>query len=573
MSLPIFHRPSIRALLFLTVRQLVNGAKRALGHPVRIIGLLFFLGSYGMLMIRPLFASRSRIPADTLNQLPKIDFPPIAVVEAIVFACLAVISFVLMASSNVQPQAFKPADVDVLFPTPVNSCTILVFRIVRDYFLSLVMPLLVMAFGAYGLWEGWQLLFRGMPNPAYAGMALRALISGYFLMAMAWVSIGYAASLTINRSDLLSDRNKRLLSWGSFLLFSAVCAFAYLQLRDNLTVNGWIDLLYTVPIRTYFFTASFATELGLAPLKGDWVRGAIGLGGLLALVVIPVRIALRNVGWMYDQAAARGHAMASSAVIRDATRKGDFTAIFAERARTGKIRRSGLSWAYRVNLPRSFALIWKEPFLQLRGSIGFHFICLVAFGLSTWLVLAVDDRVQIRSVLLFVCFVSSGFLAVSFIGQMGAIDLLRKVDFIKPLPYSLTKVLLVDVASRTLLATLMTILACLVVVAGSPRLAGAAFGCMLLGPSVLLLFNAEVYFSSVVFPDFDDMTQKQIRGLVMLLAMAVTMIPLIGLFIGLWVAGVPVFLNSLLVSALCFAVAAAFCFVSARLYANYNPSE
>ena len=137
------------------------------------------------------------------------SFPALEGLDAIVFSIFSALSLVLALSLFGYRSSFKPADVDVLFPTPVSPKTVLIFRMVRDYLGTLLVPMFLILVSWRPL--DVQRFFKEVPHPQSAGYALRALSLGFILVVTAWVGMGYALSLYVNRNDKGSELRKKVL--------------------------------------------------------------------------------------------------------------------------------------------------------------------------------------------------------------------------------------------------------------------------------------------------------------------------------------------------------------------------
>src|SRR6476646_3903349 len=147
----------MRPLLYLTFRSVSNGLKRSLTSPRRLIGLIFAISYYVFVFIRPMgtgFSGRqSDLPFDF-----RFDLPPLHVLQAVAFGGFALLTIMLaLTTASIQRLSFRPADVDVLFATPLNPRLILIFRLIRDYLLALLFPL-------FFLLVGWRPTAAGFPS-------------------------------------------------------------------------------------------------------------------------------------------------------------------------------------------------------------------------------------------------------------------------------------------------------------------------------------------------------------------------------------------------------------------------
>lgn len=562
----------VRALVFLYYRSFLNGVKRALTSPKRLIGLLVFCGYYLRLIIFPI---GGRYPDRTPDMYPgslNLSMPPLGLVDGILFAVFGVLS-VLMASNTMGYRGgFKPADVDVLFPTPISPKVVLVFRLVRDYIATLIAPLIFAIIGWRGTSIGLQHIVANLPQ--HANLVFRAFTVGYFLMMLAWVALGYGLSMFVNRSDLDSDRNRKFIT--TFLLgvfLGAVTIIAF-RVHQDPSWETALSISHSPFLRLVLLPATAATNLVMAPLEGSILQGIAGLVVLGGLIVGGIRLAMSQAGWLYDQAAAKGF---DSISVRNLQRKGDSYGILTERARTGQLKQGRLSrWVGRITVRRGVALLWKELLIQSRGAVtGALVIAILAttltaasmFGLSRLPDVAAQGTMLlvIEGFLLFMLAVSGA--------QSGFMEMLRRVDLQKPLPFTPAVIVFWEIAAKVVLPTIMGWLASLVGVIMIPSIWAYAFAGVLLVPSFALVLVATVFLVSVMFPDFEDPTQRGFRGLVMLLA-----IGLAGGF-GVLAFGLMLFfgINPILSTLPALIINAGITFgisvISGHLYAGFNPSE
>lgn len=559
----------MKPLLYLTYRQFVNGTIRALSNPRRLIGLLFFVGYWFWLFAGPAFRS----PRGGLPGLPLMDMqmPPLRAVEALIFGIFAILSLFMYFGVAAPQGAFKPADVDVLFPTPVNPRVVLVFRIVRDYLITLVVPFILVAFGLRPVAAGWEAYFRDAPQ--YAGYAARAAGLGWILVAMSLVCATYAASLFVNRSDLKSDRNRRILYWGTAGAVLGIIAYVSVLLRGVSNADQAIDVTYSPILRAFFLPGTLATNMVMGALDGQLWRSGVGFLGLIGIIALSIRIALSQTPWMYDQAAARGFGAGKN--IRKLQQSGDMMGVAAEMARRGKVKVKRTTWVHRIKAKGPWALLWKEAFLQTRGML--FMIVLLAVTTAVMVIVPVflpsrRDPTPIGIVFL----VMQGFSLMSVtlsMAQIGFIEVLRRVDLLKPLPFSSTAIVFFEIVSRSIMATLFSIAGAIILLIFKFELASFALASMILAPCLSILMSSAVFLVTMLFPDIEDVTQRQFRGLVTLLALAVLGTPPLLAFAGLFALKLWPALCATVAGLVCLGVSLAVAAASGSLYASYNPSE
>src|SRR5690242_5354621 len=124
----------MRPLFFLTSRTFVNGLRRSLTSPKRLITTLVIISYYFYWFVRPFMTSSVGFGHNHMPNQGPLEFPRLELLDSIVFIGFAGLSLILTLGlfGYRSGFGFKPADVDVLFPTPVSPRVVLMFRIVRD---------------------------------------------------------------------------------------------------------------------------------------------------------------------------------------------------------------------------------------------------------------------------------------------------------------------------------------------------------------------------------------------------------------------------------------------------------
>ncbi len=561
----------MRALFFLFSRTLANGVRRALTSPQRLIGLIIFVAYNLWWLPRIVFrsSSMSSLPAN----LPKVAMPPVHVIDSFVFALFAIVTIFLMLNVFGYKGGFKPADVDVLFPTPVSPKVVLIFRLVRDYLLTLIVPLFFLVIFWKPANVGFGVLFSNLKDPNAAPIALRSATLAYFLVTIAWVAISYAAGIFFNRPEERVEKLKRIAGWCLFFLVAGVTGVFAWQLRQTHDFEGAVTLLHSPFLRSFFFLAWAASAMTTSPLSGDWVAYGMGVGGLLAATGIGLGAALWLSPYLYEQAAQRA---GTDAVRLKLRRGGDVYGLLGQQAAGGKmkVRRLGILDRARVRGPA--AIVWLGATLTLRTMLS---------SLALFAVLSVGISVAIASIppserahnapgiLLLVIQSTLCFAAVASAAQPGFMETLRRVDLLKPLPFSSMQISIAEVLGKATPAIAAFLLGLLVAAIMRAALLPFALAGMILLPSFAFATSALFFLLVVLLPDLEDPTQRGFRGLVTMLGLVVFVGPPIGLFALLTALHVAPILAAVPSSLLMILLGIGALHFASRLFASFNPSE
>jgi len=558
----------MKPLLYLTLRSTFNGIKRALTSGRRLISLLFVAGYYLMMFVRP-FESPSRVSSRMSR--PVVSFPDPALLDPLIFTGFVVLTVLLSAGVFGYKGGFRPADVDVLFPTPVSAKVVMVFRLIRDYLLTLLMPLFFAVLGWRGTTAGINALFRNFPE--HGGYITRAAMVSWLLVALAWVAVGYAASLFVNRSDLRSDRNRLLIGLIIGVPVLLVAGYVTIRLRADFSWENARAIAEAPLMRFVFPTATAATMIVMAPITGSLVSGGFGLLILVTIIAIAMKVALGQVGWMYDQAAARGF---DTVNIRALQRKGDTLGMLAQQARQGKLKQGRVTrWIAGRRAKGAGALLWKEALLQARTSLWqFVVFAPIALLLVALPLYAAEEKGRGTTGILFLVMQAFGVFTVSMsTAQSGFIELLRRVDVLKPLPFRPMTIVLGEIAGKVVGPTLIVLMGCILGVALQPEIWPEAVTAMFIMPALAILLVSMVLMVTVLFPDVDDPAQRGFRNLITLFGFALTVLPGLGVLVLVYAFKLNPMITIVPILLINLGISVGLAMISGNLYSSYNPSE
>lgn len=557
----------MKPLVFLTLRSFVNGVRRAFTSPQRLIGLLFIVIYYAQFLIRPFFLSHGTThtprPAGVLDF--RMDW-----MEAGVFTVFAGLSFILFIGSLSPRGGFRPADVDVLFATPVNPKLVLFFRMIRDSLASLFIPIFVALVASGSSGPNVFAFFRNYP--AQGAVVFRFATISYVLLAISWVCVGYAVSLFVNRADEQSDRNKKWIDGTIVAVVLGTAVYIGIRFRIDPSIDTFLELTHNPFIHVLFLSATAASAIVLSPLHRNIWEGVGGWSFLIAVIFASYKLAMTQIEWLYDQAAARGLKTAEAVKLQ---RSGDISAIVASRAKDGRVKVRRLSqkvsqWSVRG----SKALLWKELVLISRGTASpILMVFMMMLGLVGIVLYATNGPLgRQQSTTLFLI---AGFsvLMVSQISATTFADFLKKGDLQKPLPFSPGVTVFWEVISKSFLSLIFGFLVCAMAVSFDVQLFSTGISIFLMAPTLAIVINAVGLLVILLFPDVDDATQRGFRSVMLMLGGALAAAPGILSTIGILVIHLNPLVAVIPFDLLNLGIALGLSFISGGLYGSFNPSD
>lgn len=580
---------NLRPLIFLFVRQTVNGVKRAIRDPRRLVGLLFFLFYMGVGPFRAVLMGRSagqserglnRISEEAFQDLPsQLGKSPELFLNAVVFAGMATVLYFSVISLLSYRGSFKPADVDVLFPTPVSPKLVLLTRIVKDSLVTMIFPLLLYAIS----------IGNGIDPRSFSGklglqsMALvtRLGFLSYLLIALAFVAFGYGTSLYFNRQEAAVDGQRRTFGWLLALFGVAGVVYVGLGLYRTFGVDSFVSLMSPLWLRSLLFPAELATLLVMSPVQGGLINFGLGFAGLIGFIWLGVAYALRQSQWLYEIGAIRATTMSE---LMETSRKGNTYASMAARAKKGKFRAKSSQWVKRWRPHGLMGLVWKDVTLQFRAGLTINSLLPI---LVVGILLALPTIIQVTSGeamspgsldrIFYLPWSMSHVILIftAFGAAQGAFnEFLKRTDVLKPLPFSASSIAWAEILSKALPQLLPVFITYGLIFVKYPSEYLAVIGGLLFTATASLFAVSLVCLIVMFFPDIEDPAQTAFRSLVQLFLFAA------GMALPVTLYAVPIvalkwspLIASLLPSAL-FMVAAFVCsLIAGRLYMNFNPKE
>lgn len=564
----------MRPLVFLTVRTFVNGVKRAFTNPRRLVAFLFAAFWLGRFVFFPSRGEQRAFDTTRLGRASELlgGLDLVRILDAVVFCAFLFITFFLALGSLSTRNSFRPADVDVLFPTPVEPKLVLVFRILRDYLITLLAPIFFIIVGFRPAAMGVKSLQNASANPESIQQTMRVGILAWLLLAFSWVCINYAASLFVNRSDLASSRNRKILGWGLGVILIGVCAYISWQATTFRTWEDWVALSESPVLRVIFFTATLAMWMVHGVVNGELLPLLAGFGGLIFIILSCIKLSMTQAGWMYDQAAVKGF---DSADARKLQQSGDTIGLTVAQARQGKVKASRGKWLTRWTLPGPRALLWKEAIISFRST---WFLILLFGAISIFMTLmpiltASSEHAKTAGFVFLMMQALGVFMSSSALSQAGFIEMLRRVDVQKPLPFSFSTTILFEVLAKSIPAAVVAWICSLVALVARPELWQSAIAGIIVMPFLATLICLVTCLTTLLFPDFEDPSQRGFRGVMNFVGVVAACSPGALVFVGMVAVGVSPILAAVVTAGLKTGVAALVASITGSQYAQFNPSE
>jgi hypothetical protein len=312
----------------------------------------------------------------------------------------------------------------------------------------------------------------------------------------------------------------------------------------------------------------------MAPLTGQWLPAAAGAVALLILIAAGIGIAMTQVQWMYDQAAARGF---DSLTTRNLQQKGDMYGVLAEQARKGALKPGRVGrWVAARTVTGPRAIVWKEALLTIRGGSWqfLVFIPITVFLIGAVTFTARNGRRPEFAGGLFMLLSAIVMFMFTFSGaMMGFVELLKRVDVMKPLPFSATRTVFYEVVGKAAPSFGGMLIGAVVGVAILPRIWADALAAVVIMPTFSLVITAAILLVTLLFPDVEDPAQRSFRGFMTLLGTAIACSVGAGFLLLAYVMRWNPLVVAVPTIAVNLGIAFAIASVCGPLYASYNPSE
>ncbi|MCE9559747.1 MAG: hypothetical protein K8R88_12445 [Armatimonadetes bacterium] len=503
-----------------------NSFLRSLKSGRRLIGLIFFFGYYGWISRSFWSGGSGSGKSNPFSELVPPNVPT-DLLHSIAFGAFGVFSFLSFASIGSQlTLMFRSPDVDVLFPTPVPAKHLLIFKLIRDSLLTAVVPvILIFVFGSRSgatLMQNWQ---SGSTNPGAIYGAHRLSFLAWVLQSFFWTSIGYAVSLYLSRGTVQSDRWAKI--WNRFTLVIGLLLLGYIVAKVYVQGPGSLAKAFRDPVlATILFPGYCSSQFVLAPITGAWNLAIPCLAFLIVGAGVALKVAFNNADWLYEVTAMNVQVMDQR---RQAAKNQDMVSIAAQRAQSGKFKiRQG--WIQRLEFKGKMALVWKELIIFSRSTQSMFVVFTVLFvgvGYLSTVIPAVSRSGRSTPVEIFqpMMFGFLAFVVCSAVATTGFIQMLKLGDVQKPLPFTPGQIVFFEVFAKTIPILASIVLGSLVSIAFRPSMWSSGLASILGAGSFAFLVCSLYCVLFLLFPEYEDPTQRGFRGIVMLLGITVFSLP------------------------------------------------
>ena len=571
-----------RVLLFLTVRVMVNSFRRAFENPLRavltILVLIFIVCGWGSALLGMLIepVRPPRTPAHLLD-------PTVALRRSMVIVLGLHIAYIVLgllpSFSRGFFSYFVEGDVHFLFPTPIKPLTL--FRgllFVRGAIgIAALMLMLIIYLILLGGRSMRQLAMVATPQAGSWSLLAYPLL--FLVMSLALLWLGVAIRLMeMERPRVLTWFWVGLVSWALVGVgLVAGRAWFLVQQAGQPPFAALQASIEWLPAMLWLLPARSLSDAMLVVYQG-WTP-AIGLGLLFWLGVLlwADRCIVRESGRLYELAAFMAQRSSRLRLARsDPVRAAYQRALerMSERARPVRT----LRWLERWTPRGVWALLWRDLLLswRLQGwGLVLMLLLLVAIptvplGVMRYFI-EKDSLGAAKAIYLMMQYTM--MLMMAFGSYYGIVDLLRRVELQKPLPFSSREVVLVESLPTALLVLAIQLMVALIVILLFPQAWGFWLGMGLVVASFAPVLQMAMWMLALLNPDPNDYTQRLVLGLLMFPVLVLAGLPgglilLLGLLLK-W----PLVLIALLTVVANLSVGALFVAINSNLYEGFSPVD
>lgn len=346
----------MRVLIYLTSRLFINSLRNIASSPKKLIPAIFIglwlTMTVGANIIISVFSHVSR----SNNVLPMMTFLPAQydAIWAVVFSLLAcLVIYIIQTALSEGALVFTPAQIDFLFPSPVDRRGVLALKLLGDYLkYAIYTALFLMLVG--------QMLIMTGRTPMHLG---------------SWLGIVCLLALTMN----ITHTVKIVTSYGAkrlqiatiaiklIVAIAVVLVVAALVMHYQDTKDPMLSFAGAVaagPVRMLLLPVAWCTDLVVSPFGGDVANSGRELLYLFGLAALSAVVLIMRPENYYESSLT---VSARTARMRVAARTGGWAAIKTE-TRKIKGRTSYTSSPIPPIGTGAFAIFWKSMVIATRSS-------------------------------------------------------------------------------------------------------------------------------------------------------------------------------------------------------------
>jgi hypothetical protein len=569
----------VRPLWFLTFKLFVNSLRRAFGNPTRAILTLVMIGFILLAIGGNLISILFEPPKTPPTPVQPLMLPTHALTGLMMIMHLALI---LMAFTPTNARAnigfFVEADVNYLFPTPLDRFKVFRFLLLArglfgSFFLMLLISFYYVVFGRASIR---QLSTFMEPQVGAWGLLSYPLIYGTMSVALIMGSV---------RLGLHAYHHPRVWSrcWivmiSVLLLITGILGWYGYRAAESggLFWQGVYQGLSNPLIYALLLPVRAPADAGVIVYNGWTPALFAGWFFWLGLAIMMHASLRRQAGWLYEFAGA----MAQKRSRMQSAQRNPMEVVYqqaAERAQQGKLRAKRIRLFERWVPTGAWALLWRDLLLgfRLNGTGSWIFQVLILFGAVSALVavkLFAGEKAG-RVVVPVVGMVQYIVAILFIIGSLyGLMDLLKRMDFQKPLPLPAFKVVLIETLPAILFLGLMLFVIMLTALATFPDKASLWLYLFVVEITFMFPMSLGLLVLVMMNPDQTDYTQRLLLGFLMFPIVIIAGLPGGVLVLICFLAKVPLWLNAMLVISANAAMTAVMASVAASKYEAFNPTD
>lgn len=523
-------RTVLRVLVYLSARVLINSFQRAFSNPLRAMLILFVLAlvlcGWGGSILGIIVGSSVRTPPPTALSRPPEQVLDSSIVSMFLIHWLYVVFTLVPAVWRSPHILVVESDVHYLFTTPLKPLALFRGIILIRGLLGAIAFLLLLIFYLFTI----------------GGASLRSLMQAqlptespwlillYPLMYLLMFATAVLGSIAIETLEVAGRSVRKwwvrgLIGWVVLSLLLVVGRFIYLQRGMPRTIVPAHEVLDWLPVYLVLLPVRALADAALVLYTGFTPAIGVGLLFWLGGVLLGNAVLVRHQRWLYEVGAflARGASLARSA---QQDPLGTYLRRKAEAAAHKLFKTPALLQRW---TPRGvWALLWRDLLISWRASsignlITIAFIAGAPAAFVLWISpLRADANVVVAMRFAYASTqaVLASFLA--FSAYYGIADMLRRVDWQKPLPFDSRAVVIVESLPLVVLFAIAQVITVGLTTLIVPREWLFWLLSSLVALSWASALQMAMFWIALVNPDPHDYTQRLITGVMSVPLLTIT---------------------------------------------------